>query len=204
MISASWPGTRCAAWPGQLAERVVGLVHLRQVGDHPEGPVALELLVEVHRVGGEHDPAGDGAMPTTIWPGEWPPSRMACTPSAISSPPAGGARAPRRPRRGLAQLGRLDAWANCARRASGPSQKSSSRAGDEQLGVGEEAEVADVVVVQVGDHDARDRLGADARAPPSPRAGSIRQVRPRRRPTRGRSRCRRGSSRRRRAAIQKK
>ena len=84
----------------------------------------------------------------------------------------------------LAQLARLDRVGElrAARERAEPEVEVARR--DEQLGVGEEVEVARVVVVQVGEHDARDGLGADPeRAIAS--AGSIRHVRPRRRPTSG-------------------
>ena len=85
----------------------------------------------------------------------------------------------------LAELARLDRVGElrAARERAEPEVELAR--GDEQLGVGEEVEVAGVVVVQMGEDDARDGVGARPRAAPSPSAGSIRHVRPRRRPTSG-------------------
>ena len=187
MTSASWPGTRCAPRPGQLAQRVVGLVHLGQVGDDAEGPVALELLVEVHarrrrarpsppmRVDAERD------LPGRVAAEEDRVHALGDLLAALQAAHAPGVD------RGedLAQLARLDRVGElrAARERAEPEVEVARR--DEQLGVGEEVEVAGVVVVQVREHDARDGLRADPerrhRRPPA-RSGS---VRPRRRPTSG-------------------
>ena len=45
---------RAPGWRGQLGERVEARVHGREVGDHEERPVGVELVVEVQGVGGQH------------------------------------------------------------------------------------------------------------------------------------------------------
>ena len=55
---------------GVRLQHVVCAVHPLEVVHHGEGPLELELLVEVHRVRGEHDVAAALLTTVTCWPGE--------------------------------------------------------------------------------------------------------------------------------------
>ena len=54
------PGDNAGAAVGELADLVEGGVHVREAGHDGERPVLLQLLVVVHRVGGQHDRSGRG------------------------------------------------------------------------------------------------------------------------------------------------
>ena len=170
------------ARPRELLEHVICRIHLREVSYHGERPVELEFLVEVHRVGREHDVsvvAPDDRDQLT--------GRMAADCDrghafgdllgSVDQPHAtrGGRRLDERDLALLDERGELEAPGQ----RTGPEVQLAPR--DDQPRRREGCEVADVVVVEVGHEHRRDGLGLDAERsqgvrrrlqarPPAPRA----------------------------------
>jgi hypothetical protein len=152
-----------AGLAGQFPEQVVGPVHLPQVRDHRGWPVALEFLVVVHRVRGDHRAAGRGRHHRDGLPGSVPADLQQLDPwrrgvpgleqrqAAVGVDPPQFADVPR--------LGRPAELAAGSERA-GPELVLA--AGHDDLGRGESAQVAYVVVVPVRRYDLGDRGRVDA------------------------------------------
>ena len=118
-----------AVGAGQLAQRVVGLVHLGQVGDDAEGPVALELLVEVHarRRRARPSPRARRCRARSA-PASGRRAGSRARPRRSPRRPPGGARARRRPRRGPGRARRPRPRGRTARGARAGRARSRGRA----------------------------------------------------------------------------
>ena len=176
----------------ELLEQRVALAPSRAGRRHAERTLELELLVEVHGVGGEHTRPPAARRTSTCWPGEWPPTVIARSPGASSCcSPIAVTRPSRQAPTIYATASGSTCAQNCRLRATGADQNSSSAAGTNSSAAAKVLDVADVVPVQVRDQQTRDarRIDAEAARAPAPgQSGTRARAAP---PPPGESRCRR-------------